>query len=184
MIIDIRHKQFGEKKIFENLSLTIKENKISVMMGESGSGKTTLLRLIAGLDKDYIGKIEPLRRATMLFQEDRLVENISVLSNLKLVSDSVALMEKYLQEVALKGEEKSLVSSLSGGMKRRVSIVRFLLVPSSLYLLDEPFTAMDEETVKIVASLIKKVVIGKTVIVVSHNPLCAKYLLAEDVIHL
>ena len=120
----------------------------------------------------------------MLFQENRLIENISVLSNLLLVTDDEEKAKEYLKEVGLKGEEESIVNTLSGGMKRRVSICRFLLVPSSLYLLDEPFSAMDEETIITTSRLIKKVVENKTTVVVTHNPLVKEILDAKLVVSL
>lgn len=185
MKVEILNKHFGEKVLFNNLSLSFPDNETSLIMGESGSGKTTLLRMIASLDRDYEGKIETKEeRATMLFQENRLVENLSVLSNLLLVTDDEKKAEEYLNEVGLKGEEESIVNTLSGGMKRRVSIVRFLLVPSSLYLLDEPFSAMDEETIITTSKLIKRVVENKTTVVVTHNPLVKEILDAKLVVKL
>ena len=92
--------------------------------------------------------------------------------------------KEYLKEVGLKGEEESIVNTLSGGMKRRVSICRFLLVPSSLYLLDEPFSAMDEETIITTSRLIKRVVENKTTVVVTHNPLVKEILDAKLVVSL
>ena len=185
MKINIVNKHFGEKVLFSNLSLSLPDNETTLIMGESGSGKTTLLRMIASLDESYEGTIETKeKRATMLFQENRLIENISVLSNLLLVTDDEEKAKEYLNEVGLKGEEKSIVNTLLGGMKRRVRICRFLLVPSSLYLFDEPFSAMDEEKIITTSRLIKRVVKNKTTIVVTHNPLVREILDAKLVVSL
>lgn len=168
MRIDIKEKRFGEKIIFSNFSVDILSGSSVLIKGESGRGKTTLLRMIASLDKDYEGEIEA-NDAVMLFQEDRLVENMSVLSNLLLVTASRDKALSLLDGVGLKGEEKSIVSSLSGGMKRRVSIARLLLLESDVYLLDEPFSGLDSATRSKVAALIKEKTKGKTLVVVSHS---------------
>ncbi len=168
MRIDIREKRFGEKVIFRDFSLSARDGERILITGESGRGKTTILRLIAGLDTDYDGKAD-FPSPVMLFQEDRLVENMSVLSNLLLVTDDREKALSLLEETGLGGEEMSRVSSLSGGMKRRVSIVRLLLVESPVYLLDEPFTGLDEETKRKTAALILEKTRGKTVIAVSHT---------------
>ena len=168
MKIDIREKRFGDKIIFKNFSLSVSEGERVLITGESGRGKTTLLRLIAGLDGECDGSID-FPSSVMLFQEERLIENMSVISNLMLVTDKREKAAMLLEKAGLRGEEKSIVSSLSGGMKRRVSIVRLLLLESSVYLLDEPFTGLDEETKRKTAALITEKTDGKTVIVVSHT---------------
>ena len=168
MRIDIREKRFGDKIIFRNFSLSVSDGERVLITGESGRGKTTLLRLIAGLDGECEGSID-FPPSVMLFQEDRLIENMSVISNLMLVTDGRKKAVTLLEKAGLRGEEKSIVSSLSGGMKRRVSIVRLLLLESSVYLLDEPFTGLDGETKRKTAALITEKTEGKTVIVVSHT---------------
>ncbi len=168
MNVVINSKRFGDKIIFKNFSLTIPDGATVLIRGESGKGKTTLLRLISGLDDDYSGSIDP-NDAVLLFQEDRLIENMSVLSNLLLVTDDKNKARELLDEVGLEGEEKSIVSTLSGGMKRRVSISRLLLLERSMYLFDEPFTGLDDETKKRTAEVIKKRTAGKTIVVVSHG---------------
>ena len=168
MKIDIREKRFGGKLIFSSFSLDIPPRSSLFITGESGRGKTTLLRMMAGLDRDYEGTIES-EKAVMLFQEDRLVENMGVLSNLLLVTDDRKEALSLLERAGLKGEENSIVSSLSGGMKRRVSIVRLLLLESDAYLFDEPFSGLDSETKKTVAAIIRDKTEDKTVVVVSHT---------------
>ncbi len=167
MKIDIKEKRFGDKIIFSRFSLDIPDGSSVLLKGESGRGKTTLLRMIASLDRDFDGTIES-SRAVMLFQEDRLIENMGVLSNLLLVTDKKDEALALLERVGLKGEEKSILSTLSGGMKRRVSIARLLLLESDVYLFDEPFNGLDSETKKTVAALIREKTEGKTIIVVSH----------------
>lgn len=168
MNIEIKSKVFGEKIIFKDFSLNIQDGKVTLIMGESGRGKTTLLRMIAGLDRDYVGHIDDTG-AVLLFQEDRLIENMSLMSNMMLVTDDREKACEILSELGLGGEEKSIVSSLSGGMKRRATIARILLLERKVYLLDEPFSGLDEETKRKTAEVIKKRTEGRTLVLVSHS---------------
>lgn len=169
MKVYIKDKHFGDKVIFKDFSLSLEDGTTAVVMGESGRGKTTLMRIIAELDKDYDGFVEKEGKVALLFQEDRLVENISVLSNLLLVTDDRERALLLLKKMGLENEEKSNISSLSGGMRRRVSIARLLLLDFDTYIFDEPFSSLDEETKKRVSKIIREETKGKTIIVVTHN---------------
>lgn len=170
MRIYVVKKAFGEKTVLNQFYGEFPEGKVTSLSGPSGMGKTTVLRLLSGLDRDYSGTMENRpEKPVILFQEDRLVESISVLSNLKAVKNDETLIRKLLEEIGLEGEERSKVSSLSGGMKRRVAIVRMLLKEGDAYFLDEPFTGLDKEAKIKSAELIRKYTAGKTVVVVSHD---------------
>ena len=130
-------KSYGDKKVLSSLTLHIKERATTVLSGPSGIGKTTLFRLILGLEKADCGTIRTEGRVSALFQEDRLIENLSIMNNLLLVSDDKARMKELLKESGLEGEEKNRVATLSGGMKRRVALVRALLTDYDTLLLDE-----------------------------------------------
>ena len=168
MKIEIGSKKFGEKIIFNDFSITIPDGEVTLIMGESGRGKTTLLRMMAGLDMDYIGHIDN-RDAVLLFQDDRLVENMSLISNMMLVTDDREKAREILTDLGLGGEKESIVSSLSGGMKRRAAVARLLLLERDVYLLDEPFTGLDEETKRKTAEVINKRTEGRTLVIVSHS---------------
>ncbi len=185
MRIDINEKHFGEKIIFHHASFTFPDNSCSVIAAPSGKGKTTLMRMLSGLDRDYDGAVDdPPRSPVVLFQEDRLVENISVLSNLKAVTDDESSALSMLSRVGLAGEERSRVSSLSGGMKRRAAIARALLVDFDVLFLDEPFTGLDMDTKKDIASLILEIAGNRTVIAITHSAEEATLLRASCIIAL
>ena len=149
--INALSKAFGEKQILSNLSFTFKKGDITCLMGASGSGKTTLLRILLGLERADEGAIEGLEKPVIcLFQEDRLFEDFSLLANIRAAAPHASNEEilSHLTYLGLGNESKRPVRTLSGGMKRRVALVRAVLAPSKTLLLDEPFKGLDAETAK------------------------------------
>ncbi len=172
MKLDGIYKSFGEKTVFENLSLEIEDGKRMAILGESGRGKTTLVRIIAGLEKADSGKIELNGNApfSAVFQEDRLIPYKTLLKNVMLVGASKSEAEKYLNAVGLGNEINSYPDELSGGMKRRVALARALAFKNyKTLILDEPFNGQDPETKAKLISLIKNETEGKTVILITHS---------------
>ncbi|MBQ0070812.1 MAG: ABC transporter ATP-binding protein, partial [Spirochaetales bacterium] len=170
MRIYVVKKQFGDKTVLRNFYGEFPEGKVTFLTGPSGGGKTTILRLLSGLDTDYSGTMEGRPTSPVfLFQEDRLIESISVMSNLKAVNGDEQLIRELLEGIGLGSEASSKVSTLSGGMKRRVAIVRMLLLQGDAYFLDEPFTGLDKEARMKSARLISAYTRNKTVVVVSHD---------------
>lgn len=166
-------KSFHDKKVLSNFSCTFKEKKVTCIMGPSGSGKSTLANILMGLIKPDCGEIIGLSslKIAAVFQEDRLCEYLDAMTNVKLVSSK--LSEKEIKEafeaIDLNDYNNKTVSKLSGGMKRRVSIVRALLTDSDLLILDEPFKGLDPELKSKVISYVKKNIMNKTVILITHD---------------
>ena len=166
-------KKYGENKVFENDNFFIEENRMTAIMGKSGRGKTTLLRLILGLEK-YEGNIQGIekKKIVAVFQEDRLCENLSAITNVSIVCgkniDKRTIKEE-LESIGLSGSVEKPVKELSGGMKRRVAIVRSIMADSDIVVFDEPFKGLDTETKKRVIAYIKKKLANKTSIIVTHN---------------
>lgn len=168
----IRRKAFGDKEVLKNVSLSLQDGKSYIIEGPSGIGKTTLMRILSSLDTDFDGELEnPYKKPIVLFQENRLIENLSVLSNLKAVNDDANRIKDVLHNLELDGEELNAVSSLSGGMKRRVAIARALISSYDALFLDEPFTGLDESLIDRVAEYIKREADGKTIVIISHDAL-------------
>lgn len=165
-------KHFNNKTVFKGFNAEILEGNVNLLVGESGSGKTTLLRILAGLDNEFIGKIEPkFQKISYVFQEPRLLGSLNVIDNVKIVTkNSEMRASELLEMLELLDSIKLYPSELSGGMKMRVNLARALNYDADLYLLDEPFSALDEDMKRRILPKVFKYLSGKTVIIISHNP--------------
>lgn len=167
-------KKYGKKEIFKNFSLEIETGKVTALMGKSGFGKTTLIRILMGLEKYDEGKITGLenQKISTVFQEDRLCENLSAITNISIVCEketSIREISAELEKIGLKESQNKPVKTLSGGMKRRVAIIRCIMAKSDIIIFDEPLKGLDEITKKNVIRYLKEKIRGKTVIIVTHD---------------
>lgn len=171
MILDVDRKAFGDKLVLSNIHLQVENSGARyIIEGPSGCGKTTLMRIIAGLDKDYSGKMmDPIEEPVVLFQENRLVECLSVEANLRAVTDDIDRISYVLDSLAMGNELRSPVCTLSGGMKRRAAIARALLSCYGSLLLDEPFSGLDEDLADRVSEFILNEAGERLIIVISHD---------------
>lgn len=173
-------KSFEQKIIFENLNIDIQKGEITILMGASGIGKTTILRMLMGLEFPNCGKITGLDKAKLsaVFQEDRLCENLSVKSNLKLVLNGKTDIDikEHLKEVGLESELETKIKNLSGGMKRRVAIVRAVIYGGDVLIMDEPFKGLDFDTKQKCMDYIMNHLAKKTLIISTHDKQEGQYL--------
>ncbi|MTH98387.1 ABC transporter ATP-binding protein [Roseibium sp. RKSG952] len=155
-------KNYGEVEALRDLTLEFPRGQLTSLLGPSGCGKTTLLKIIAGLLDPTSGEIEvngkpvagPGPDRAFVFQDFALLPWASVLRNVAFglelrgvaKSEREAIAEKYIAEVGLSGFEKSYPHELSGGMRQRVGLARALSVDADVLLMDEPFSAVDEQT--------------------------------------
>lgn len=146
------YKKYGDKIIFEDFNIIFKENKVNTIVGKSGCGKTTLLKIISNIVEKDSGKIEGvnINSISYIFQEDRLVEWLTVKENLKLIlkndykkEELDDICKKYLNLVGVQDFENYYPQSLSGGIRQRVNIARAFAKPSKLIIMDEPFKSID-----------------------------------------
>lgn len=172
--IEIIKKSFNKKLLIKDLTTSIKKGEFVSIIGPSGCGKTTLLNMIAEVDKNFQGEIlKEENSLSFMFQDDRLLPWLSIKENLLLVSKTKDLKEiqnllalTHLEEVLEKYPK-----SLSGGMKRRVSLARAFINSPKLILLDEPFISLDYPT----ATTLKKEFVNlsktfsPTTILVTHD---------------
>lgn len=136
-------KSYGDKKIFDDFSLEIAEGEVLCVLAESGAGKTTLLNILAGLTP-YEGDIEGFPETVgYIFQEPRLLPNLTVKENLRYAGGRVEDIDKILQKIGLFQARDKRPAFLSGGEKQRVAIARAFLSDAKVLLLDEPFSSLD-----------------------------------------
>ncbi len=166
---------YADKRILKDFSLELADGAHLALMGASGCGKSTLLRLISGLLAPQSGRIVgvPQNGVAYVFQESRLLPQLTALENVKLVLKNVEnaheLAAEILSELGLGEDINALPSELSGGMARRVAIARALAFPSPLLVLDEAFTGLDERTRKLVADCVLRRLDGRTLVIATHS---------------
>jgi len=195
-----RHRR-NQIHIINNTSLELEENGLVAILGESGSGKTTLLNAIGGLDKVNRGKIyingnkitrktshkvDKIRNLNIgyVFQDYKLIENISVFENIAMSLRMVGLKDKkeiekrvnyVLEAVKMERYKKRPASMLSGGEKQRVAIARALVKNPSIVIADEPTGNLDSKNSLEVMNIIKAISKEKLVILVTHEVDLAKF---------
>ena len=139
-------KRYGDRQVLEWFNAEYLPGRTYYLTSPSGSGKTTLLRLIAGLTEPDAGEIRRTGECSVLFQEDRLCETCSAVKNVELVTGDAAAARRALRQVLGDEELDRPCAELSGGMKRRVALVRAMEARAGIVLLDEPYTGMDAGT--------------------------------------
>ena len=197
-MISIRHvyQTFGSRQILKDVSLTVKDGETMVILGASGSGKSTLLKLIIGLltptsgevlvDGKDMGRLseEELNKARrnmgFVFQYSALFDSMNVKENVafglrmhtKLPEEEIdRIVKEKLHLVGLDGIENLMPSSLSGGMKKRVSLARAIALEPKIILYDEPTAGLDPFRSSDISVLIKHTqkALHATSVVVTHD---------------
>ena len=188
-------KTSGLSKIFKNaaepalsdINLEIAEGEFICIVGPSGCGKSTLLNLIAGLEKPTEGTITldgrevlgPGADRVVMFQEPALYPWLNVIDNVKFgmklkgvpKSEQEKRAEKYLKMVHLWDFREYAVHELSGGMKQRTALARALTMDSRIMLMDEPFSALDKQTINKLRAELEAIweETRRTIIYVTHS---------------
>ena len=167
-------KNFDNNEVLKNVNITLKDNSIYCLMGASGIGKTTLLRILIGLEHADSGSISGIdtQSISCMFQEDRLIPDLSAIDNVRIVLRGKTNRKEIRNNLLSILPDKSLempVSSLSGGMKRRVALARALSYPGKLIILDEPFTGLDKDTKLNVIDYILKMRNNRTLLIATHG---------------
>ncbi len=179
-------KTFDDNEVLKNVNITLKDNSIYCLMGASGIGKTTLLRILMGLEHADSGSISgiDIKSISCMFQEDRLIPYLSAIDNVRIVlrgknNNNREEVRNHLLSILPDDSLDMPVSSLSGGMKRRVALARALSYPGKLIILDEPFTGLDKDTKLNVIDYILKMRNNRTLLIATHGTDDANLLGAE-----
>ncbi|MCL1848880.1 MAG: ATP-binding cassette domain-containing protein [Clostridiales bacterium] len=143
-------------------------------MGDSGIGKTTLLNVLMGLTKSDAGTVSGLSGAkpSAVFQEERLCDSFNAIANVGFACGKRIPASRIASHLSALGLGESLnqpVRELSGGMRRRVAIVRAVLAGEQVMYLDEPLKGLDEHNRGIVAAYIRQHTQGVTTLMVTHS---------------
>ncbi len=190
------HKSFEDNHVLKNISFKFEKGKTNLIIGESGSGKTTLLRILIGLHKIDQGKVlydgrdfnqlnskdkRKLRQEIgVLFQRGALYDFMNVEENIMFpltmftnqsYEEKIERVNNCLARVNLQNNNKLKISELSGGMMKRVSIARAIVMKPKYLLCDEPNSGLDPRTAIIIDNLIKEISVEDdiTTIVNTHD---------------
>ena len=163
----------GDLSLFRDLSFSVNTGELLHLHGHNGSGKTTLLRTLSGLVKPGSGKVlwqgedinelqeDFTRHLTYIGHKNAIKDDLSAVENLRIASqlDGFNLSEdeawQALDRIGLKGIEDLPTKVLSQGQKKRVALSRLLVTKTRLWILDEPFVALDKQAVAFLEDVIR-----------------------------
>lgn len=197
-MIELRHvyKSFGSREILHDVNLSVKDGETMVILGASGSGKSTILKLIIGLMRPDAGEVlvdgkdmailsetelnEARRHMGMVFQYSALFDSLNIKENVafglrmheNLPEEEIdRIVAEKLRMVGLSDIETLMPSSLSGGMKKRVSLARAIALNPDMILYDEPTAGLDPIMSTAISQLIRRMQreMKATSVVVTHD---------------
>lgn len=186
--VHVERMAFADHVLFEALDFTLTGGNWTCLLGPSGVGKTTLLRVFAGLAAEGSDVVlrcadgAPLAgRTAYMAQQDLLLPWLSVIDNVCLGArlrgtnhKSIIQRERaqdMLDRVGLADAASALPATLSGGMRQRVALIRTLMEDRSIVLMDEPFSALDAITRVRLQELAAELLVNRTVLLVTHDPM-------------
>jgi NitT/TauT family transport system ATP-binding protein len=182
--VNVRKKQFpavglrDEILVLKDIAFEVEPGSFVVITGPSGGGKSTLLNIIAGLDKDFEGKIEfngGGRHFAYVFQTPRLLPWRTVYENIALAlppgDPRLANIPEVLERVGLKDAATAYPEMISLGMQRRVALARAFVLEPDFLLMDEPFVSLDDPTAQGLRELLVELWSRRptTVLFVTHD---------------
>ena len=179
IVAECLEKRYGRKRVLRGISFAVPRRGFLLVTGPNGSGKTTLLRLVVGLaaptkgtlrldceraDLGYVGH-EP-----MLYSELTALENLELYGRLYHVSDRRERCGMLLERFGLWEVRADRISTYSRGMRQRLALCRALLHDPALLVLDEPFTALDEDGAALLDSELAALAGERTIVLSTHDP--------------
>ena len=183
MSIKLENVTFSYKgtPVLESFSLEVKRGEAVALQGASGSGKTSIARLILGLETVIGGSVQAPEKIAAVFQEDRLLPTLTVRKNISIVAKENDRSDYLLKRANLEAVADKKVWQLSGGMKRRVAILRAINYGADAIILDEAFNGLDRENKVLMAELILEEYKDKPILLISHIKEDAEIFSAREV---
>ncbi|MCH2188594.1 ABC transporter ATP-binding protein [Candidatus Gracilibacteria bacterium] len=187
-------KSFGDSHIFQDADISIAPGDFIALIGPSGSGKSTFLNLVSGIDRDFEGSIQIDKKdisklsdtqitsyrgknISYIFQNFKLVENLTVTENVDLIIQMNDLERNFstpeiLKIVGLSHKAETYVFNLSGGESQRVAIARAFVGKTKILLADEPTGSLDQKNKSVIMDLIAELhkKVGNTIVMITHDP--------------
>ncbi len=165
--------KIAQNDIIKDFDLSLAEGEILTLFGASGCGKSTLLRCVAGILEAESGRVE-CEKSAFVFQEHALFENLNALQNVAVVMkkpDNAWILARFRDFLLDEKDALKYPNELSGGMRARVAFIRALAYDARLFLLDEPFSALDSYVKQtLIKSLISRVKAHKcAALLVTHD---------------
>ncbi len=179
IVADALEKRYGRKRVLRGVSFSVPAGGFLVVTGANGSGKTTLLRLVAGLAAPTRGHIDVagervdlgfVGHEPLVYRELTALENLELFGRLYRVPDRRERSGMLLERFGLWEARGDRVSTYSRGMVQRLSLCRALLHDPALLVLDEPFTALDDDGARVLDMELAAVAGERTVMLSTHDP--------------
>lgn len=163
-------KSYGYRKILDGVELSVREGEPVCLFGPSGCGKTTLLSIAAGLTIPDEGKIiNGKKSVSCVFQEDRLLPWCTAGENIMISARNREAASAMTEAAGLCEYLDYYPNEMSGGMRRRTAIARAAAFDGDIYILDEPFTGIDDERKEKICVCLRKLVRNKICLMASHD---------------
>ena len=172
-------KRFGEKRVLAGIDIELPRGGFAVVTGRNGSGKTTVLRMCAGLALPTEGTLDVeadraeigyLGHEPLVYRELTALENLELYGRLYRVPERRERIGMLLERYGLWGVRHDRVGSYSRGMTQRLALCRVLLHDPALLVLDEPYTALDDQGAVLLDSQLTELRAEKTFLVATHDP--------------
>ena len=186
ILFDNVYFSYGDVPVLTGLSFSV-DKGVLWLAGPNGTGKSTAVHLALGLLRPDSGTVDAPGRASAVFQEDRLCDQLTAVANVRVGLPRKAANSDILRELGQAGlsEEDAYrpVSQLSGGQRRRVALVRSLMRDSDILCLDEPYTGVDEASLPALIDYTLARIRTRSVLLVCHDPDVAERF-SPSIVHL
>jgi putative hydroxymethylpyrimidine transport system ATP-binding protein len=182
--VQIPELSYGDTNILNNVNIDLLAGKFTCLLGPSGVGKSSIMKLITGIlppqrgtslttsdGKPVLGRIAYMDQKDLLLPWATILDNLVIAARLRGEKPDLDMAHQLLTAVGLQENAKSYPRELSGGMRQRVALARTLMEDTPFILVDEPFSALDAISRHRLQELTAKLIKGRTVLMITHDPM-------------